>query len=96
MSAATAHPGRLHLPGLSVEHSDAGQPLDTAALRHNAARELLEELGVDTAPYDLTLWAVTRGHHGNSRQVVSVPTYKATRSASASGPAVQDGSARAR
>ncbi|MEU9405774.1 NUDIX hydrolase [Streptomyces sp. NPDC048281] len=65
MSAATAHPGRWHLPGGSVEHPDAGQPLDTASLRRNAARELREELGVDTAPENLTLWAVTRGEHGN-------------------------------
>ncbi|MFE9446354.1 NUDIX hydrolase [Streptomyces sp. NPDC006602] len=65
MSTATAHPGRWHLPGGSVEHPDTGQPLDTASLRHNAARELIEELGVDTAPDDLTLWAVTRGNYGN-------------------------------
>ncbi|MDW8478344.1 NUDIX domain-containing protein [Streptomyces scabiei] len=65
MSAATAHPGRWHLPGGSVEHPDADTPLDTTALRHNAARELLEELGIDTAPDELKLWALTRGDHGN-------------------------------
>lgn len=65
MSTATAHPGRWHLPGGSVEHPEAGQPLDTTSLRHNAARELLEELGFHTVPDDLTLWAVTRGDHGN-------------------------------
>ncbi|MEV6532761.1 NUDIX domain-containing protein [Streptomyces sp. NPDC051639] len=65
MSTATAHPGRWHLPGGSVEHPDPGATLDTAGLRHNAARELLEELGIDTAPDDLTLWALTRGDHGN-------------------------------
>ncbi|MBO4253181.1 NUDIX hydrolase [Streptomyces griseorubiginosus] len=65
MSTATAHPGRWHLPGGSVEHPDAGQPLDSASLRHNAARELLEELGLHTVPDDLTLWAVTCGDHGN-------------------------------
>ncbi|MEU9153662.1 NUDIX domain-containing protein [Streptomyces sp. NPDC048417] len=78
MSTATAHPGRWHLPGGSVEHPDAGQPLDTAALRHNAARELLEELGVDTAPDDLSLWAVTRGHHGNIGIHFAAPPQPAT------------------
>lgn len=33
--------------------------------RNNAARELLEELGVGTDPDDLMLWAVTRGDHGD-------------------------------
>ncbi|MFD8305068.1 NUDIX domain-containing protein [Streptomyces sp. NPDC059690] len=65
MSTATAHPGRWHLPGGSVEHPDAGEALDAEALSRNAARELSEELGVDTVPDTLTLWAVTRGDHGN-------------------------------
>ncbi|WP_308406595.1 NUDIX domain-containing protein [Streptomyces sp. AC555_RSS877] len=65
MSSATAAPGRWQLPGGSVEPPDDGAPLDTAALRHNAARELLEEMGIDTPPDDLTLWAVTRGTNGN-------------------------------
>lgn len=78
MSTATAHAGRWHLPGGSVEHPDAGQPLDTRALRHNAARELLEELGVDTAPEDLTLWAVTRGDHGNIGIHFAAPPQPAT------------------
>jgi 8-oxo-dGTP pyrophosphatase MutT (NUDIX family) len=65
MPAATAHPGRWHLPGGSVEHPDADKPLDTTALPHNAARELLEELGIDTDPDELTPWALTRGDHGN-------------------------------
>ncbi|MFE7927546.1 NUDIX domain-containing protein [Streptomyces sp. NPDC057456] len=65
MSASTAHPGRWQLPGGSVEHPDIRTPLDATALHHNAARELLEEIGIDTAPDDLTLWALTRGDHGN-------------------------------
>ncbi|WP_316779715.1 NUDIX domain-containing protein [Streptomyces sasae] len=78
MSTATAHPSRWHLPGGSVEHPDAGQPLDTAALRHNAARELLEELGLHTAPDALTLWAVTRGDHGNIGIHFAAPPQPAT------------------
>ncbi|MFJ9729695.1 NUDIX hydrolase [Streptomyces sp. NPDC101209] len=65
MSTATAHPGRWHLPGGSVEQPDPGRPLDIASLRGNAARELLEELDIDTDPDALTLRAVTRGNHGN-------------------------------
>ncbi|MGW2234047.1 NUDIX hydrolase [Streptomyces sp. NPDC001759] len=65
MSTATAHPGRWHLPGGSVEQPGVGEPLDVEALRRNAARELLEELAIDTPPHDLTLWAVTGGDHGN-------------------------------
>ncbi|MFJ8140827.1 NUDIX domain-containing protein [Streptomyces sp. NPDC096013] len=78
MSTATAHPGRWHLPGGSVEHPDAGQPLNTTALRHNAARELQEELGADTAPEDLTLWAVSRGNHGNIGIHFAAPPQPAT------------------
>ncbi|MEU5243827.1 NUDIX hydrolase [Streptomyces asoensis] len=78
MSTATAHPGRWHLPGGSVEPPDAGQTLDTASLRHNAARELLEELGVDTAPDVLTLWAVTRGDYGNIGIHFAAPPQPAT------------------
>ncbi|MFJ4633772.1 NUDIX hydrolase [Streptomyces sp. NPDC088847] len=78
MSTAPAHPGRWHLPGGSVEHPDAGQPLNTTALRHNAARELQEELGVDAALEDLTLWAVTRGDHGNIGIHFAAPPQPAT------------------
>ncbi|MEU9979304.1 NUDIX domain-containing protein [Streptomyces sp. NPDC051014] len=78
MSTATAHPGRWHLPGGSVDHPDAGWPLDTAALRGNAARELLEELGVDIDPDELTLWAVTRGDHGNIGVHFAAPPQPAT------------------
>ncbi|QXE38050.1 NUDIX domain-containing protein [Streptomyces sp. GMY02] len=78
MSTATAHPGRWHLPGGSVEPPDAGRPLDAASLRHNAARELREELGLDTDPGDLTLWAVTRGDHGNNGIHFTAPPRPAT------------------
>ncbi|MFD3381960.1 MULTISPECIES: NUDIX hydrolase [unclassified Streptomyces] len=65
MSPLTAAPGRWQLPGGSVEYPDGNDPLDTAALRHNAARELAEEIGIDTSPQDLTLWGITRGTTGN-------------------------------
>lgn len=63
MSASTAAPGRWQLPGGSVESPEDHDVLDEAALRRHAARELAEETGIDTAPDDLTLWAVTRGEH---------------------------------
>ncbi|MFF4544857.1 NUDIX hydrolase [Streptomyces sp. NPDC001406] len=65
MSASTAAPGRLQLPGGSMEPPPHGEPLDVAALRAHAARELVEETGLDTPPEDLTLWLVTRGERGN-------------------------------
>ena len=67
MSPLTADrcPGRWQLPGGSVEYPDGKDPLDTAALRHNAARELAEEIGIDTSPEDLGLWGITRGTTGN-------------------------------
>ncbi|WP_433417626.1 NUDIX hydrolase [Microtetraspora malaysiensis] len=61
MSPTTASPGRWQLPGGSVEPPDDHERLDVAALRRHAARELVEETGVDTPPDDLTLWGVTRG-----------------------------------
>lgn len=64
-SASTAAPGRWQLPGGSAEPPVDGAPLDLSALRRHAARELVEEIGVDTPPERLTLWAVTRGEHGN-------------------------------
>ncbi|MET8676067.1 NUDIX domain-containing protein [Streptomyces sp. NPDC004647] len=65
MSSSTAAPGRLQLPGGSVEPPRHDEPLDVAVLRSHAARELVEETGVDTPPEDLTLWLVTRGENGN-------------------------------
>lgn len=61
MSPATATPGRWQLPGGSVEPPEEHEALDEAALRRNAARELAEETGVDLAPEELRLCAITRG-----------------------------------
>ncbi|MER5866651.1 NUDIX hydrolase [Kitasatospora sp. NPDC002040] len=61
----TAHPGRWQLPGGSVEPSPAEQPLDLDSLRHHAARELAEEVGLKVEADTLKLWAVSRGEHGN-------------------------------
>ncbi|GAA1018364.1 hypothetical protein Aple_074740 [Acrocarpospora pleiomorpha] len=65
MSSSTATPDRWQLPGGSVEPPDDHHPLDETALRRHAARELVEETGIDTAPEDLTLLVVTRGEHGS-------------------------------
>ncbi len=65
MSSATAAPGRVQFPGGSVEPPQEHESLDAAELRRQAARELVEETGIDTVPEDLTLWVVTRGEHGN-------------------------------
>ncbi|MEU6066939.1 NUDIX domain-containing protein [Streptomyces sp. NPDC047082] len=65
MSTSTATPGRLQLPGGSMEPPPHGEPLDVPALRAHAARELAEETGLDTPPEDLALWLVTRGERGN-------------------------------
>jgi 8-oxo-dGTP pyrophosphatase MutT (NUDIX family) len=45
--------------------TDDHEPLDVAALRRHAARELVEETGIEMRPDDLTLWLVTRGESGN-------------------------------
>lgn len=65
MSPTTAAPGRWQLPGGSVEPPQDGQALDEAALGGQAARELVEEMGIDTAPGTLRLWAVTRGENSS-------------------------------
>ncbi|MHA5047652.1 NUDIX domain-containing protein [Streptomyces sp. SD15] len=65
MSSWTASPGRWQLPGGSVEPPDDHEPLDAAALRRHAARELVEETGVDIPPDDLTPWRVTRAGNGS-------------------------------
>ncbi|MET9427867.1 MULTISPECIES: NUDIX domain-containing protein [unclassified Streptomyces] len=65
MSPSTAAPGRWQLPGGSVEPPQDGEVLDESALAGQAARELLEELGVDAAPETLKLWVVTRGENGS-------------------------------
>ncbi|MGW2048457.1 NUDIX domain-containing protein [Streptomyces sp. NPDC001858] len=63
MSSSTSHPGRWQLPGGSVEPPPDGAELDEEALRAHAARELVEETGVDLPARQLPLWAVTRGAH---------------------------------
>jgi 8-oxo-dGTP pyrophosphatase MutT (NUDIX family) len=65
MSQTTAAPGRWQLPGGSVEPPHDGEALDEAALGGQAAREPVEEMGIDTAPGTLRLWAVTRGENSS-------------------------------
>ncbi|MGW0392251.1 NUDIX hydrolase [Streptomyces sp. NPDC003042] len=65
MSPSTAAPGRWQLPGGSVEPPLDGEALDEAALGGQASRELVEEMGIDTAPGALRLWAVTRGENSS-------------------------------
>ncbi|SEN23445.1 NUDIX domain-containing protein [Nonomuraea pusilla] len=65
MAPTTATPGRWQFPGGGVEPPGAREALDLAALRRNAARELLEETGVQAAPDDLTPWLVTHGKRGS-------------------------------
>ncbi|MGW7367494.1 NUDIX domain-containing protein [Streptomyces sp. NPDC054841] len=65
MSPSTAAPGRWQLPGGSVEPPQDGEALDEAALCGQAARELVEEMGIDTGPEALRLWAVTRGENSS-------------------------------
>lgn len=65
MSPSTAAPGRWQLPGGSVEPPQDGAVLDESALAGQAARELVEELGVGAAFEDLKLWVVTRGENGS-------------------------------
>ncbi|WP_329551672.1 NUDIX hydrolase [Streptomyces sp. NBC_00696] len=64
MSNSTAAPGRWQLPGGSLEPPEGDAPLDLAALHRHAARELIEETGIDTRPDDLTLWNVARAGNG--------------------------------
>lgn len=64
MSPSTAASGRWQAPGGGVEPPADG-PLDVAALRSHAARELSEETGLAATTDDLELWLATRGEHGN-------------------------------
>ncbi|MGP8303324.1 NUDIX domain-containing protein [Streptomyces inhibens] len=73
MSPSTAAPGRWQLPGGSVEPPGEGELLDEGVLRRNAARELLEETGLDAAPEDLSLWGVTRGENRSIGLVYLAP-----------------------
>lgn len=65
MASWTAAPGRWQLPGGSVEPPDDLEPLDVAALRRHAARELVEETGIDVPLRALPLWLVLRGECGD-------------------------------
>ncbi|WP_220040248.1 NUDIX hydrolase [Nonomuraea aridisoli] len=78
MSASTAAPGRWQLPGGTVEPPLGREPLDLAALRRHAARELVEETGVEADPGDLTLWLVSRGEQGNVGAVFLAPPLPAS------------------
>jgi len=60
MAKWTAAPGRWQLPGGNVEPPEAGETLDTANLRNQAARELQEELGVEHDAADLSPRLVVR------------------------------------
>ncbi|MFB7865803.1 NUDIX hydrolase [Streptomyces sp. NPDC056069] len=60
-SPATAAPGRWTLPGGAAEPPPEGRPLDLAALRAHAVRELAEELGIRAPESELRLGALTRG-----------------------------------
>ncbi len=61
MSPSTSAPGRWQLPSGSAEPPAD----DLTALRRHAARELAEEVGVDTPSDDLTLWRIVRCGNGN-------------------------------
>ncbi|WP_261801597.1 hypothetical protein [Streptomyces sp. ISID311] len=65
MSPSTAAPGRWQLPGGSVKPPQDGEALDEAALGGQAARELVEEMRIDTPPGTLRLWAATRGQNSS-------------------------------
>ncbi|MEU5519313.1 NUDIX hydrolase [Streptomyces sp. NPDC047860] len=74
MASWTTSPGRWQLPGGSVEPPPDGEPLDLAALRRHAARELGEETGVDTPADDLTPWQVTRQTNGSVGVLFRAPS----------------------
>ncbi|KOV84647.1 NUDIX hydrolase [Nocardia sp. NRRL S-836] len=74
MSRTTAAPGRLQLPGGSMEPPAEAEQLDTEALARHAARELVEETGVDIPVADLRLWTLSRGEHGNIGVYFRAPT----------------------
>ncbi len=73
-SATTSYPGRWALPGGSAEPPAPGETLDLAGLRRHAAQELVEEIGVAADPEGMTVWAVTRGEHGNIGVHFRAPT----------------------
>ncbi|MFJ8134823.1 NUDIX domain-containing protein [Streptomyces sp. NPDC096013] len=74
MSNSTAAPGRWQLPGGSLEPPGGDAPLDLAALHRHAARELIEETGIETRPDDLTLWNVARAGNGSIGVLFRAPS----------------------
>lgn len=79
MANSTAAPGRWQLPGGSLEPPDGDEPLDMRALHRHAARELIEETGIDTSPDDLTFWNVTRAGNGSIGVLFRAPSLPAQR-----------------
>ncbi|MEV5531989.1 NUDIX domain-containing protein [Streptomyces prunicolor] len=79
MSNSTAAPGRWQLPGGSLEPPEGDEPLDIWALHRHAARELIEETGIDTRPDDLALWNVTRAGNGSIGVLFRAPSLPAAR-----------------
>ncbi|MEV6483269.1 NUDIX domain-containing protein [Streptomyces sp. NPDC051576] len=77
MSNSTAAPGRWQLPGGSLEPPPDGEPLDMNALHRHAARELIEETGIDTRPDDLAFWNVTRAGNGSIGVLFRAPALPA-------------------
>ncbi|GAA2666638.1 DNA mismatch repair protein MutT [Streptomyces aculeolatus] len=65
MAPSTAAPGRWQLPGGSVEPPAAREVLDESALAGQAARELVEEVGIGVLAEELRLWIVTHGESGS-------------------------------
>ena len=74
MSNSTAAPGRWQLPGGSLEPPEGDAPLDMSALHRHAARELIEETGIDASPGDLTFWNVTRAGNGGIGVLFRAPS----------------------
>ncbi len=79
MANSTAAPGRWQLPGGSLEPPECDEPLDMRALHRHAARELVEETGIDASPDDLTFWNVTRAGNGGIGVLFRAPSLPAKR-----------------